>query len=95
MGQRRSTIDEHAILLQNFTNAIINGEELVAPGVEGINEMTMSNAIYYSDWKNNTWIDIKNFDHEGFYNALMEKIKNSTYKKPEIKKQTADLKGSY
>ncbi len=40
----------HAGILQNFTNAILHGEPLLAPGIEGINELTISNAAYLSAW---------------------------------------------
>lgn len=41
----------HAGILQNFTNAILYGEPLLAPGVEGIRELSISNAAYLSAWK--------------------------------------------
>ena len=40
----------HAGILQNFANAILYGEELLAPGAEGINELSISNAAYLSSW---------------------------------------------
>ena len=40
----------HAGILQNFCNAILYGEPLLAPGVEGIRELTISNAAYLSAW---------------------------------------------
>ncbi len=40
----------HRGILQNFTNAILFGEELIAPGCDGINELTISNAAYLSAW---------------------------------------------
>ena len=40
----------HAGILQNFANAILYGEELLAPGTEGINELSISNAAYLSSW---------------------------------------------
>ena len=40
----------HLGILQNFVNAIRRGESLLAPGVEGINELTISNAAYLSSW---------------------------------------------
>lgn len=43
----------HAGILQNFANAVIYGEELLAPGYDGINELTVSNAAYLSEWKGN------------------------------------------
>src|SRR6267142_478775 len=38
----------HAILLQNFVNAILNGEKLIAPGDEGIHSVELANVILYS-----------------------------------------------
>jgi hypothetical protein len=43
--------------LQNFTNAVLYGEELLAPGYDGINELTISNAAYLSDWTND-WVHL-------------------------------------
>ncbi len=40
----------HAGILQNFCNAILFGEPLLAPGIEGIYELTISNAAYLSAW---------------------------------------------
>ena len=34
----------HAGILQNFTNAILHGEELLAPGPDALYELTLSNA---------------------------------------------------
>ena len=42
----------HLIILQNFTNHILRGEPLLAPGAEGINGLMLSNAAYLSSWKN-------------------------------------------
>ena len=47
-AQREETA--HAGILQNFANAILHGEELLAPGIEGIHELTISNAAYLSAW---------------------------------------------
>lgn len=85
---------QHAILLDNFADAVLHGKELLAPGLEGINEMTIANAIYYSDWLGNKWVDVKNFDHDGFYSALQDKVAKSTVVK-EVKQKTAGTEGSY
>lgn len=42
----------HKGILQNFANAILSGEELLSPGIEGINELMISNAAYLSASKN-------------------------------------------
>jgi len=38
----------HAVLVQNFVNAILNGEPLIAPGEEGIHSVELANVILYS-----------------------------------------------
>ena len=38
----------HAILMQNFVNAILDGEPPIAPGEEGIHSVELANAILYS-----------------------------------------------
>ena len=40
----------HCIMLNAFADAILHGGELVANGYEGINSLTLSNAMYLSDW---------------------------------------------
>lgn len=41
---------QHTAITKNFSNAILNGEKLIAPGAEGINGLTLSNAIHLSSW---------------------------------------------
>lgn len=68
----------HRGILQNFTNAILNGEELISPGYDGINELTLSNAAYLSCWKGNKEISLP-FEMEEFDSQLSERIKTSKY----------------
>lgn len=46
--------DGHILILRNFTDHILFGKELIAPGEEGIKSLTISNAAYLSSWKNDT-----------------------------------------
>ena len=66
----------------------------MAPGIEGIKGLTISNAIHYSAWTGKT-VDVKNFPHDDFYNILQEKIKNSTVDKSNIAQVTVDTNGTY
>lgn len=43
---------QHVGILRNFTNAILKGEPLIAPGEEGIQSLMLSNAMYLSSWQN-------------------------------------------
>ncbi len=40
----------HVAILQNFTNAVLRSEPLIAPGAEGIHNLTLCNAAYLSHW---------------------------------------------
>jgi len=63
---------QHKEITQNFVNAILFGEKLLAPGIEGINGLQISNAMYLSSWIDD-WVEIP-VDPELFYEKLMEKI---------------------
>lgn len=41
---------QHTAIINNFSGNILNGEKLIAPGVEGIKGLTLSNAIHLSSW---------------------------------------------
>lgn len=78
----------HLGILQNFANAIRCGEPLLAPGKEGIHELTISNAAYLSDWKED-WIDIP-FEDEVFLQELMRKQKEEAAQKKTNGKQNVN-----
>ncbi|MDD2362644.1 MAG: Gfo/Idh/MocA family oxidoreductase [Oscillospiraceae bacterium] len=61
----------HAGILQNFTNAILHGEELIAPGYDGIHELTLSNAAYLSAWTDD-WVHLP-VDGDLFFNELQKR----------------------
>lgn len=65
---------QHVEITQNFTNAILKGEELLAPGIEGINGLQISNAMHLSSWIDD-WVDIP-VDPDLFYEKLMERVKS-------------------
>lgn len=68
----------HRGILQNFADAVLFGEELLAPGREGVNELAISNAAYLSQWLGNTEISLP-FDDE-CYDTMLEQ-------KAELKKE--------
>jgi len=70
--------EQHVGILKNFTNHLLYGEPLLAPGMEGINGLSICNAMMLSSWKNE-WVEVKN-DGEEFWAALQEKIKTSKAK---------------
>ncbi|HZK28173.1 MAG TPA: Gfo/Idh/MocA family oxidoreductase [Thermoclostridium sp.] len=62
----------HVGITQNFCDAILTGEPLLAPGVEGINGLQISNAMHLSSWTGGGWVDIP-VDGDLFYKLLKEK----------------------
>ncbi len=67
----------HNGILQNFTNAILSGEPLLAPGYDGIKELTISNAAYLSSWTGGSRVPTAELDTEAFDKYLAEKIRTS------------------
>jgi len=66
----------HAGILQNFTNCILHGEPLIAPGTDGVRELTISNAAYLSQWKSNVPVSLP-FDEAEFDALLTERAASS------------------
>lgn len=69
----------HVGILNNFANAILYGEELLAPGYDGIFELTLSNAAYLSEWCGNKKICLP-FNFEEFDQILEKKAAESSIK---------------
>lgn len=70
---------DHKGITQNWVNAILHGEKLIAPGEEGIKGLMLSNAMLLSTWTDN-WVELP-IDEELYYEHLQERIKQSTYRK--------------
>lgn len=70
---------DHKGIMRNWTNAILHGEELIAPGEEGIKGLMLSNAMLLSTWTDN-WVDLP-IDEELYYTLLQERIENSRHRK--------------
>ncbi|MCX7842566.1 MAG: Gfo/Idh/MocA family oxidoreductase [Clostridia bacterium] len=84
---------QHAGIMRNWVDAILKGKELLAPGVEGINGLQISNAMHLSAWTD-SWIDIP-VNEELFYDKLMERIKTSRFKKEVIAGKILDVSGTH
>ncbi len=83
---------QHIGVLQAFAGRILNGTPLVAEGVEGINGLTLSNAMHLSSWLNKA-IDIP-FEEELFLEELNKRRKTSGFKK-NVSEVTFNTQGSY
>ncbi len=65
----------HNGILQNFTDAVLDGTPLLASGYEGINEITLSNAAYLSAWTGKK-IDLP-MNYDEFDKELGKRIETS------------------
>ncbi len=77
----------HALIIENFCDAIAEGKDLIAPAEEGIHSIAMDNAIMLSGFEKKM-VDLP-VDEDAFENKLKELIAGSTFKK-EVVNSTAD-----
>jgi predicted dehydrogenase len=82
----------HHEIAQNFVDAILKNTPLIVPGEEGINGLTLSNAMLLSTWTDN-WVNLP-IDEDLYLKKLQERIQQSTYKKPAKEAVTVDMNAS-
>lgn len=82
----------HNGILQNFTNAVLHGEKLLAPGYEGINGLTISNAAHLSDWTEKA-VALP-IDEELYLKLLNEKRASSKHK-TNTEEKIENIAGTY
>jgi predicted dehydrogenase len=69
----------HGAVLENFANAILHGEPLVAQAAEGIRALTLANAIMYSSYLKQP-LNLP-FDDAAYAAHLEELVRTSKFKK--------------
>ena len=85
---------KHIGVLNAFAAAILRGEPLVADGREGIRAVTLSNAMHLSAWTGKE-IDLRNFDHELYYEELMKRVATSRRKTTVANTVAADMSSTF
>lgn len=83
---------QHPGVLNAWANAILHGGKLIAEGKEGINGLTISNAMHLSAFLGKE-VEIP-FDEEVYYNELMKRVATSK-RKVGVKSVFADTSDSY
>jgi len=83
----------HAIMVQNFVNAILSGEPLVAPGAEGIHSVELANVMVYSSLIGET-VELP-MSGAAWEKKLNDLIANSRIEKKVMQVETADFVGSF
>ena len=82
----------HCGILNAWAGAILRGESLIAPGEEGINGLTLSNAMHLSAWTGKE-VTLP-IDEDQFYDLLMQRVATSR-RKENVKTVISDLSGTY
>ena len=66
---------QHLAIMENFTEAILDGKPLLAPAEEGIHSVELANAMILSSFENRT-VDLP-FDGRIYEKLLLQKIAES------------------
>ncbi|MBT2654665.1 Gfo/Idh/MocA family oxidoreductase [Bacillus sp. ISL-18] len=83
----------HAIIVQNWIEAILKGTPLLSPGEDGVKALEISNGIYLSSWLNET-VDLP-VDADLYYEKLQKKIHSSSFKKKHVTNTILDVSGTH
>jgi len=84
--------EQHPGVINAWGGAILRGEPMVADGREGINGLTISNAMHLSSWLNKT-VELP-LDSELYHQELMKRVATSR-KKDNVKTVVADTSNTY
>ncbi|MEY2408944.1 MAG: hypothetical protein QOF48_1614 [Verrucomicrobiota bacterium] len=84
---------QHATLMQNFVDAILDGAPLLVPGQEGIYSVELANAMLYSSLIGQT-IELP-LDAAAYENKLAELIAGSKLRKKVIEVSSEDFTKSF
>jgi len=83
---------QHVGVINAWAGAILRGEPMVAGGEEGINGLTLSNAMHLSSWLGKT-VELP-FDEDLYYEELMKRVATSR-RKTEVKEVYADTANTF
>jgi hypothetical protein len=83
----------HAAMTQNFVNAILDGQPLIAPGEEGVHSVELANAMVYSSLLGQT-VELP-MSGAVWEKKLQELIAESKVEKKGVKVAADDFAGSF
>lgn len=87
------SVNQHAIVISNFVQAILQGEELITPAIQGIDSLSIANAILWSAWSHQR-IALP-LDASGYQAALNEKLDHSELREKADIQANIDMEASY
>ena len=85
----------HRHIIENFVNAVLDGEELIAPATDGINSVSLGNAIMLSALSGNKPVPLP-IDGDEFERRLKELVSSSKFtKRKPAQSDASDFSSSY
>jgi len=87
-----TAVASHANITQNFVNAILEDEPLIAPAEEGLASIELANAMLYSTFEGRE-VTLP-LDAAAYETKLKERIAQSQFVKGAVKEGSLDLGGS-
>jgi predicted dehydrogenase len=86
-------VNQHAEIIQNFVDAIVDDAELIAPANEGLNSLAIANAILLSAWTGEG-VDMP-LDSQRYQSALEQRLATSSLREKADVEATIDMEKSY
>ena len=87
------TVNQHALMMTNFVNAILHDEELIAPAAAGLASLDIANAMLQSTWNKQT-ITLP-IDREDYQRQLKTKASSSSLREKSTAEAKIDMSASY
>lgn len=89
----QETVNQHAKIIANFVDAVRSGTELVAPAREGLDSLSIANAILWSAWSNER-VGLP-LDSAGYQDALDMRLAASSLRQKADIDANVDMEASY
>lgn len=86
-------LNQHAVIMSNFIDAIVHKQPLIAPAVQGIASLDMANAMLLSTWEDKA-VKLP-LDRQAYQRRLDEKIKHSSLRSKSTRQAKVDMSASY
>ena len=86
-------VNQHALVLTNFVQAIRTGVELIAPAAEGLHSLSLANSMLLSTWENRE-VELP-LDHSAYQVQLDKHVANSQLREKADIEVNVDMSQSY
>lgn len=87
------SVNQHAVVLSNFIQAILHDEPLIATAKDGLASMDIANAMLLSSWQNQS-VTLP-LNRQLYQQHLDAKIASSSLRKKSSRKANIDMSSSY